>query len=610
LIGRIAVIRRLKLKNWRNYEDVSIDLQAGTTFVVASNGVGKTSLVEAARWALFGAPSASSTSPVRVGADQATATVELVLPTGQILTVERTVTTKAARHPSLPSIHLDGKRIDLAAFDAALREAYGTEAAFLARLTLPAVSREQDTPTALGLESHLGQYFGVDGLQRASEFLTGELKRIEKQIRQIKVANASTAQQLAELERAVTTAAAAVEDATRDHTAAQVSYEALRAHLQARQVREAWTARHGQWLSRTNDLLDEIAQELEEAVDRASVEGRLGERIDDLSRLIEKARIQIAIRESRAETIRANQASLDDSHDDCPVCRRPLDDTTIALAHQSNEAELEALAAEVAALRSEETSAITRRGQMQALAQRWRSVSDPGPEPEVSVEPTPHGTDIEEAAGQVSEALERLVNARAGQVDAERRLREAREADDAMRQLVSLFRDEANIRVALGTTRATLDELLEQTVRPLATEVDQRWKALFPNRGQLSTRADGSITRNVNGHPLPYDAFSTGESMVATIVLKLLVAQMATSADFCWFDEPLEHLDPDVRRQVAQILSRASAGNAQLCQIVVTTYEEPLARQLKARNPERVHLIDLRQASDPGPDTLPSTLPA
>ncbi len=604
------MIRRLKLTNWRNYEDVSIDLQAGTTFVVASNGVGKTSLVEAARWALFGAPSASSASPVCVGADQATATVELVLPDGQILTVERTVTAKAARQAPLPSIHLDSKRIDLDAFHSALREAYGTEPAFLARLTMPAVSRDQDTPTALGLESHLGRYFGVDGLQRASEILAGELKSIEKQIRQIKVANASTAQQLAELERAVTTAAAAVEDATRDHTAAQTSHEVLRAHLQAQQVREAWTARHDQWLSQTNDLLEEIARELEESVERVSVEDRLTERVDDLNRLIENVRIQIAIRESRAETIRSNQASLDDSHDDCPVCRRPLDDTTIAVAHQSNEAELEALAAEVAALRSEETSATMRRSQMQALAQRWRSIPDPGPEPEVSADPTPHSTDIDEAAGHVSEALERLVNARAAQANAERRLQEAREADDAMRQLTSLFRDEANIRVALETTRATLAEILEQTVRPLATEVDQRWKDLFPNRGKLSTRADGSITRNVNGHPLPYDAFSTGESMVTTIVLKLLVAQMATSTNFCWFDEPLEHLDPDVRRQVANILSRASDGNGQLRQIVVTTYEEPLARHLKARNPEHVHLIDVRQAPDPRQDMHPNTLPA
>ncbi len=72
---------------------------------------------------------------------------------------------------------------------------------------------------------------------------------------------------------------------------------------------------------------------------------------------------------------------------------------------------------------------------------------------------------------------------------------------------------------------------------------------------------------------------------------------MATKADFCWFDEPLEHLDPDVRRRVANILSRATSGEGQLRQVVVTTYEEQLARHLRARDEERIHLIDVRPAT-------------
>lgn len=598
------MISRLKLANWRNYHDVSLDFQAGTTFVVASNGVGKTSLVEAARWALFGTLSASSASPVRVGEQQATATVELVLPTGELLSVERSVSAKATRKASLPSIRVDGVRIDPEAFEAALREAYKTEPAFLARLTMPAVSRE-DNPTDLGLEGHLGRYFGLDGLQQAGELLAQELKSTERQIRQIKLAHASTAHQLAELETAVKAGAATVEHTATDHLAAQAAHEALRARLQAGQIRQAWVARHGQWLSQTDDLLKEIARELGYPADRVSVEPLLTAKIEDLTGLIQETRIQIAIRESRADAIAVNQARLDDSHDDCPVCRRPLDETTVELAHSANTAELEALAEEVADLRSTETSANTRLASLQGLLRRLREIPHPGPEPEEPAEPTPTSVDIEQAARRVSGSLERLVDARADHISAERRLRDATDSDIAMKRLLSLFRDEANIRVALATTQATLDELLARTVSPLATEVNQRWKALFEGRGDLSTRADGSITRDVNGHPLPYDAFSTGERMVATIVLRLLVAQMATFADFCWFDEPLEHLDPDVRRQVANILSRASDDNGQLRQVVVTTYEEPLARHLRNRYPERVHLLDVRQAPGLGMRTSP-----
>lgn len=112
---------------------------------------------------------------------------------------------------------------------------------------------------------------------------------------------------------------------------------------------------------------------------------------------------------------------------------------------------------------------------------------------------------------------------------------------------------------------------------------------------KLTTTADGGISRTVNGHPLPYDSFSTGKGMGAAILMRLLIAQMATTADFCWFDEPLEHLDPDVRRRVANLLARVTATGGPLRQVVVTTYEEPLARQLEARDPFNVKLIDVRQ---------------
>jgi DNA repair exonuclease SbcCD ATPase subunit len=294
--------------------------------------------------------------------------------------------------------------------------------------------------------------------------------------------------------------------------------------------------------------------------------------------------------------IRANQARLDASEGDCPVCRRPLDDATITLAHRANDVEMEALVAELTTFQNDEISALERREHAQELLRRWTNLPTLGPEPEITSDRPVSGEDLDAAAQEVSIALDRLVGARSAHLDAERRLQAARQADDAMRQLENLFRAEAEIRAALNATTATRSELLEHTVAPLASEVSQRWADLFPGRGPISTRADATITRAVNGHTLPFKAFSTGESIGATIVLRLLVAQMATTTDFCWFDEPLEHLDPSVRRQVANILAGAAAADSRLRQVVVTTYEEPLARQLRARAPDEVHLVDVRSA--------------
>lgn len=590
------MIRNLTLTNWRNYEDVEIELGAGTTFVVASNGVGKTSLVEAARFALFGTASTDSASPIRLGSTSATARVELVLPSDQVVTIERMLTEVRGRLSPSVQIQLGGKSLSEDAFEQVVRDAYGAEPAFLARLTMPATSRQTDVPTALGLETHLSRYFGVDGLQQAIAALNEDLKATERQIKQIKVGNAATARQLVELEAAVTATAAAVANATTAHTAARAVLDALRAEVQALQAHATWSARRNQWSAQTSDVSESVARELGEDVGKEDVEIRLEEAIGAASSLVENARIRIAVDRSRADLIRANQAKLDASEDDCPVCRRPLDEAAISLAHHSNAVELEILEERVAGFQFDEISAIERRDRALALLQSWRDIPVPGSEPEMSADRSVSAEDVDVAAQQVADALDRMVSTRSDHVDAQRRLQMAREADDAMHNLESLFRAEAEIRVALDATTATRTELLEQTVGPLASEVNQRWADLFPGRGPMSTRADATITRTVNGRPLPFDAFSTGESIGATIVLRLLVAQMATNADFCWFDEPLEHLDPDVRRQVANILAGATGADSRLRQVVVTTYEEPLARQLQARATERVHLVDVRSA--------------
>ena len=46
------MITRVRLENWRAYRSFEIDLASGTTFLVAPNGVGKSSFIEAIQWAL------------------------------------------------------------------------------------------------------------------------------------------------------------------------------------------------------------------------------------------------------------------------------------------------------------------------------------------------------------------------------------------------------------------------------------------------------------------------------------------------------------------------------------------------------------------------------
>jgi DNA repair exonuclease SbcCD ATPase subunit len=145
-------------------------------------------------------------------------------------------------------------------------------------------------------------------------------------------------------------------------------------------------------------------------------------------------------------------------------------------------------------------------------------------------------------------------------------------------RLEELFRLEGLAQAAAQTFGETADRIMEQQVEPLVAEVARRWKQTF-GRGGLQLSADGRITRKVGSRTLNFGALSGGERVWALLVARLLVAGASTRSPFVWLDEPLEHLDPRLRRIVAGTLAMASS-RAGLRQVIVTTYEAPIAQQL------------------------------
>lgn len=87
------MIRRLHLQGWRAFEDLTLSLEEGLTFVVAENGVGKTSLMEAAAWGVYGKLSGvDARAARRFGTSDTRIEVELELPDGRTLNIERHLT--------------------------------------------------------------------------------------------------------------------------------------------------------------------------------------------------------------------------------------------------------------------------------------------------------------------------------------------------------------------------------------------------------------------------------------------------------------------------------------------------------------------------------------
>jgi hypothetical protein len=202
-----------------------------------------------------------------------------------------------------------------------------------------------------------------------------------------------------------------------------------------------------------------------------------------------------------------------------------------------------------------------------------------------------------EAEGQALATLEAAV---AGQREAEMKAQaglarvEAIRADlEAADALTERYRAEALLDAGRTALHATVSAVLGRQLEPLAAEVNRRWEAVFPDRPNLHLTPDGELSRDIDGSPLEFSAFSAGEQTVAKLMMRLTTLLATTTVPFCWIDEPLEHLDPVSRQLVGSTLAHLSAAGG-LEQIFVTTYEEPLARRLAELQPGRVRVQYLR----------------
>jgi DNA repair exonuclease SbcCD ATPase subunit len=593
------VIRRLALKNWRNYEDIDLELKPGTTFIVAPNGVGKTSLMEAASWAIFGASSQHPGDAVRKGASSAIATAEIQFPDQRILSITRTLPKKPSAAIRRPSVHLDGKQISPDAATEEIRSAYAADPTFLLRLTMPGGHIDARGPAEFGLEDHLCSFFGIEALRQAVENLDQRVKAQQKQIRATKQGSLPTPASLSALHDRVAANEAAAAEAAAAHTHASAALDRARRAEHNRSLLTEWQKRVASYTHALSELASAAAADVSlDPQNPDAVQSALDTALESVQRQLEAIRIQQAQLAGRSVAIEQHSKDLDSAHGDCPVCRRPLDAETLRFARSAHQTELTQIHAEAKHLSQQESELAGKQHRLHALIQSFRSLPRPGPSPAATIPAdVAVGKSVDGLDAELRGALEQLVHRRTKLATSQTELDAILANQAAHAELQRLYAREAVLRASREAISSAKNRLLHETIQPLAHEIDARWEQLFPGRGRLSTQPTGAVSRDLAGETLPDTEFSTGERTGLVILLRLLVLETVTKANFCWLDEPLEHLDPDSRRKVAGILARASTAGP-LKQIVVTTYEEPLARRVHERDPRNVGLVYVRPSPD------------
>jgi hypothetical protein len=588
------VIRRLTLRNWRAYEHLDLDFSPGATFVVAPNGVGKSSIVEGARFALFGLVPPAREGAARISRTEATtASVEVALPSGRLLAVTRPYPAKP-RAATTPTVTIDGEPRPPESLDGLLVDEYGADPAFLARLAMLHSSTVFTEARGLDLRDHLCRVFGVDGLVAALEQTKALAAAAKKTVDAARkpVAGVPDAElaALAEVE-ARANDLIGVADAERA--------DAERALTEARAANEV-RLRYGAWkvaADRYAAVATEVAAEVAALIGRDVPVGGGG--VDELETAeadavdaldgVRRRRAELA---GRAEGIRAGLADLEEAEGACPVCRRPLEPVDVEVARAGHERDLAALDAELATL--DEGRAVRLVTELRQLRHRLTNEPLPGaapPAPDTDQAPVSETEAMERFEAAVATAAER----RAIQAEARRRREAGESARVELEAVTAAFERSATLDAAAAALDAARRRILDESVEPLEELLADNWHNLFVDRPGVGLDGDGSVSRRIGSEVLHYEQFSDGEKMVTQLLLRILVLRATTRLGFFWVDEPLEHLDPDARRALAVLLAQAPEEPS-FPQVLVTTYEEPLIRRLRGSIPA-THLIYVRPSA-------------
>ena len=574
------MIRSLQLTNWRAYDKLDLELGPGATFVVASNGIGKTSLIMGAAWGLFGEASrVNAVEEIRGDADSATVEVVLRLPSGVDTVISRTITPKG--RVSLEVKHPDKDITSQSDLEDLLAEEFGANSHVLAQLTTMIHGGAIETfQGEFDLQDHLAALFGVTPLFEAARTAKETADRAASSLRKMKTTQRSEKrdrdQVVAELESIVEQLSGAGEDRDRAVTAMNEATEKVHAA-------EEWSRFRSGMTERTKNL-ETIAEQASALLQRAVTSDTVADSLADTERELESsasdADSRAASARGKSELIGAAMSQLQGAGALCPTCLRPLSEHEAGRAEEEHKKHLEELASETAQAEEQATATRSALQQVRELLRQIRALPVPM-EPEAGAPDSDLETAQEELESRREEVRaldQKIAGLAASGQSLQKTLQELEEDDQRVRELEMLYRAEGIALAARAAFESAGNEITKKYIQPLAQEVEARWKRMFGGGG-LNLSPEGHITRQLGGRTLGFNSLSGGEKVWALLLTRLLVAGASTRAPFVWLDEPLEHLDPRLRKVVAGTLAKAASGTG-LRQVVVTTYESELARRL------------------------------
>jgi DNA repair exonuclease SbcCD ATPase subunit len=443
--------------------------------------------------------------------------------------------------------------------------------------------------TAFPVRDHLAAVFGIEPLLNAAaavkarrDMLAARIKSLRDDLSGTTQAIDTAVRTVAELEAGVGLAVAHRSEASDTITEFETSAEHTAAWQRYRIATQEYSNRTQALIAEMSDVITVGSSDPREAITNA--ERRTSAALEKSIAAKSAAQVRVAATASAADLLSTASGR-------CPTCLRPLAD------HERDEA-LAAHGQQSGGARGEieqhEHETTHARQQLAAISRFSRAFGELHPPVEPNhPDPGPQAlAALTAARARHAEIAERHGGLLARLYAAQQQLDNLRAAAADQAALAEAAREDLVLEVAHKSLTMVADRYLTERIEPLATQIGHRWKLLFGANG-LRFTPSGELTFTRADVDLALRDLSGAEHATALLVTRLLLAASATRVSTIWFDEPLEHLDPALRASIAQTLVQAAqAGTVR--QILVTTYEEGLARRLAATAPDAVTLTYAR----------------
>lgn len=573
------MIRRVHATSWKRHENASFEFGPGLNFVLGPNGSGKSSLLGAIKFGLLGQHDGSPQSCIRAGARIANVEVELDsgILVARSLDVHGGVEARdlsVDRHPGSASVS------DM------LLSHLGAEPLFLARLLFLSegdIYREEHTAGLVGRQ--LQRLLPLESLASIRVAASEARKPIAKTVKHDRGELQASRDEVAQLTDEQNQLEASLRALTSELESARSALRTLRARAQEQEAAARRVDAFAAWRSRWERFC--LESDLPVSDQPATALASFRRARDSKEGELQAARERRGKLSGRMESIRLFLDLLTTaSEHECPLCKQPLDTAHRSRAIEEQELELNQLKdmstsvdGDVAGLQQSIASLAEITSRCEQLLAEWPGELREPIEADPGLETAVYAAEEKVQAIQAELALR---NQQLGSVGERLTLGQASLARE--REITMAYRRDAQLEI-LASALADFDRTVQVSVlNPIADELQRQWKAYrADSEWTLTIDDEGRLCIRRGETILPYSALSGGEKMVSLMLLRVALARALTTTDFIVLDEPLEHLDPRTRRLLVSSLNQAVSKGI-LKQVIVSTYEESLARRLVLRS--------------------------